>query len=88
MLRTPFFPGVAKKLLVNDTLHKRYVAQIVSTVVLNSEIEILFAYTILYYDSKSGIAIRIKNKFSRQIFDLENIYCHHINGIIYLWCFL
>ena len=45
MLRTPFFPGVAKKLLVNDTLHKRYVAQIVSTVVLNSEIEILFAYT-------------------------------------------
>ena len=47
MLRTPFFQGVAKKLLVNDTLHKRYVAQIVSTVVLNSEIEILFAYTIL-----------------------------------------
>ena len=50
MLRTPFFQGVAKNLLVNNTLHKRYVAQIVSTVVLNSEIEILFAYTILYYD--------------------------------------
>ena len=50
LLLAHFVDPLQEKLLVNDTLHKRYVAQIVSTVVLNSEIEILFAYTILYYD--------------------------------------